>query len=284
MAATLTLRGEKREGNIRLSSRNGLPVIEETFSFLVETDDNTVTRLDVLTFDELPVVNFTTSSSGLTVCKTKSATRREDNSYLWDIVCEFSSEVDEDSSEEDPESDPNEWVPIYETKFERLQEVVTEDASGDPIANSAGQPFQNGLTRSRFIPIWEFYQFEPATVTDEQIIERNETVNDAVFKGRAAKTLLLTVQSSVIGYYYGQRRRLTKYSLKYNEKDWMHKRLDVGTVYKSGSNYLPYLDNEGNVMLGPLNGSGGKQAVGTAPAILTFDVYATSTFSSFLRT
>lgn len=282
--ANFILRGEKREGGIRISSKNGLPVVEETYSFIVESDDPYVSRIEVSQFDQLPFVNITQSASGLTVCKTKSGERRPGNTKFWDFVCEFSSEVDERSQEQDPETNPEEWVVIYETKFERLQEVATKDQSGASIANSAGQPFQNGLTLSRFIPCWEFYQFEPATVTDEQIIERNETVNSTTFKGRAAKTLLLTVMSSVVGFYYGQRRRLTQYSLKYNDRDWRHKRLDVGTVYKDGSNYKPYLDQEGNVMLGPLNGSGAKQAVGTAPAILNFDIYASIDFSTFLRT
>ena len=280
----LTIRGEKRVGDIRIRSKGGLPIIEETWEYLVTADSVIESnRLDVATLDGLPVVNVSTSTSGLTICRSKSAVRRDENALMWDVTCEFSSEVDEGSQTQDPESDPNVWVPIYETKFERLQEIVTRDVNGTPIANSAGQPFQTGLTISRFIPVWEFYQFEPASVTDEDVIERNETLNDATFKGRAAETLLLTVLTSVVGFYYGSRRRLTKYSLKYNDRTWTHKRLDVGTVYLDTGVLKPYLDNDGNVMLGGLNGSGARVTAGNDPAVLEFDIYPTTTFTSFLR-
>jgi hypothetical protein len=163
-----------------------------------------------------------------------------------------------------------------------MQEVLTKDQSGDTIANSAGVPFEVGLTVTRRIPVWEFYQFESSAITDEQILERSETVNSGTFRGRAAKSLLCVVLSSSIGFFYGQKRRLTHYQLKYNRKIWTHKRLDVGTTYKSGSDLLAYTDSDGNVILGALDGSGAKQAVGTAPEVLEFDQFPSDSFS-FLR-
>jgi hypothetical protein len=89
--------------------------------------------------------------------------------------------------------------------------------------------------------------------------------------------------SSVIGFYYGSKRRLTRYALKYNTETWRHKRLDVGTVYLDAGAHLPYLDDAGNVMLGALDGSGGKATVGDPPAVLEFDMFAAVDFSTFLR-
>jgi len=236
------------------------------------------------------VVGVTVSAFGYTICRTKDAKRRKDNPLIWDVTCEFSSDVDERQSSQNVESDPESWIPVYETKWERLQEVVTKDFAGTSIANSAGQPFETGLTIGRFIPVWEFFQFESASVTDETIIARNERVNAGVFKGRAAKTLLITVMSSVIGYYYGNRRRLTQYSIKYNSRNWKHKRLDVGTVYLSAPDvdtevgWTPIMDDNGNNVLGALDGSGNKQLTGVEPATLEFDMYETIDFGSFLRT
>tara|TARA_R110000868_G_C10791251_1_gene756319 strand:- start:774 stop:1049 length:276 start_codon:yes stop_codon:yes gene_type:complete len=90
--------------------------------------------------------------------------------------------------------------------------------------------------------------------------------------------------SSVIGYYYGAARRLTKYALRYNSKTWLHKRLDVGTVYLSAGEHLPYLDAAGNVMLGGLDGAGAKVIAGDPPAVLEFDLYEAVAFADFLRT
>jgi hypothetical protein len=180
------------------------------------------------------------------------------------VTCEFSSEVEENQDRGGADefgSDPVEWTPIYETRFERMSEIVNVDVNGDPIDNSQGWMFPEGMTRSRFIPIWTFFQFEPPTVTDETIITRNEVVNSGTFKGRPAKTLLCTVVKSTIGFYYGQKLRFTQYELRYNVRTWQLKRLDMSP--------------DGT----PLNGSGAPAAVS---AILTFDQFATDSLS-FLR-
>jgi hypothetical protein len=278
-----TVLGESRPAQISIRSSGGIPILDETYHFLVRAASKNTSRLLVVTTPGLPVVGVSVSSFGFSICKSKTAVRRENQPDLWDVTCEFSSEVDEKQSNQDPQSDPTTWVPVYETKFERLQEHATKDRSGKAIANSAGQPFENGIIRARYIPVWEFFQFESGLITDEQVIARNEVVNSDVFRGRAAKTLLCTVLSSVVGFYYGARRRLTQYSLKYNDQTWVHKRLDVGTVFLDGGEHKPYLDADGNVMLGGLNGSGAKVAVGDEPAIVEFDMFEPVAFSSFLR-
>ena len=278
-----TILGEARPGGATIRSSGGIPILEETYIFTVQAESKNTSRIFVLSTTGLPVVGQTVSAFGISVCKTKTATRRPDRPDIWDVTCEFSSEVDERQNNQNPATDPVEWLPVYETKFERLQEVVTKDASGDVIANSAGQPFATGMTRPRMLPVWEFFQFESPLITDEQIADRNETVNSDVFKGRAAHTLLLTVPSSVIGFYFGARRRLTQYSLKYNKRNWKHKRLDVGTVFLSGGELLPYLDEDGNVISGGLNGTGGKVAAGSPPAVLEFEQFEEIAFADFLR-
>lgn len=278
-----TVLGEPRSaGDIQIRSVNGRPVIDQTFEFLVRADTVDELDLSVLQSPGLPIVNSSVSASGYGICTSKRARRDPDVARLWNVEADFSTDVEESQGNPDPTSSPVAWVPVRETKSESIQEVVATDQSGDAVANSAGQPFSNGLTITRKIPVWEFYQFEPASVTDETVLGRSEVVNSGTYAGKAAKTFLCTVLSSVIGFYYGQPLRFTRYSLKYNYKTWQHRRLDVGTVYLSGGNHLPYEDNSGNVILGALNGTGGKQTAGTAPAILSFDQFATSDFS-FLR-
>lgn len=278
-----TVLGEQSEGRSSVRSSGGVPVLDESYHYLVRTTSAAEDRTTVLSASGLPQVGITLSAGGIAVCKNVDAVRRADQRTLWDVTATFSSEVDERQATQSVSGDPTEWVPIYETKFERLQEIMTEDADGDAIANSAGQPFETGIVRSRFIPIWEFYQFEPASVTDEQVLERNETVNSEIFKGKDIHTLLCTVMSSVIGFYYGNRRRLTRYALRYNVKTWKHKRLDVGTAYLESAKLKPYLDDDKNVILGGLDGSGAKVTAGTKPSILEFDQYDEIAFATFLR-
>jgi hypothetical protein len=280
-----TLLGQARIGDISIrSSSGGFPVLEETWSFIVRADSVNEDRLDIQAATGM-TVGLTTVADGFAVCRGISGSFRPDNPLIWDFTAEFSSEVEENSGGGDPESDPEAWVPVYRTKFERIVEAASTDINDDAIANSAGQPFEVGVMIPRYIPIWEFYQFEPASVSDEVIIARNEVVNSGVFLGRAAKTLLCSVMSSEIGFYYGARRRLTQYQLKYNFKNWRHKRQDTGTVYLDGSDLLPYLDDgtPPNVILGPLDGSGAKATAGDPPFVLEFDIYNAVDFSSFLR-
>jgi hypothetical protein len=262
---THQLIGEARQGGFSVKSSGGVPTLVETYEFRVKADSINASRLSVSFTPGLPIVNQTVSAFGLTVCRSKQGDRDPLNPLYWDFVCEFSSEVEENQDRGGADefgSDPTEWTPIYETRFERMTEIVNVDASGDPITNSADEMFPEGMTRTRFIPIWTFFQFEAPTVTDETIIGRNEVVNSSTFKGRAAKTLLCTIVKSTIGFYYGQKLRFTQYELRYNVRTWQLKRLDMAS--------------DGTA----LNGSGAAAA--GAPAILTFDQFATDSFS-FLR-
>lgn len=283
-----SLRGYKREGDIKIRSSSGFPIIEEVYTFLVDADNKNTSRFEVLnTTPNIPIPSITVSSYGLTVCKDVSLARDVSIATLWHGTANFSSEVEENQSgSDDRDSNPETWVPVYETKFERLQEIMARDVNGTTIANSAGQPFENGIIRARYIPVWQFFQIEPASVSDETIMNRNETVNSDVFRGRGIKTLLCTVMSSVLGFYYGAPRRLTQYSLKFNRTDWRLKRADVGTVFLEGGVQKDYLSASvpPTVMLGGLNGSGAKVAPGDPPAMRNFDQFESITFSSFLRT
>jgi hypothetical protein len=277
-----TVLGEKREGDTRIRSKGGIALLEETYVFLVESDDKNNSRINILSTAGLPVVGVTVSAFGYTVCRSKSAKRRADNPILWDVTCEFSSEVEERQDSYDPTEDPEAWIPIYETRFERYEKHVTIDLSGDPVVNSAGGAFPNGLTIGRFIPVWEFFQFEADSITDFEMVERIESVNAAAFKGGAEKTWLLTVLSSVVGYYYGARRRLNQYSLKYNPNGWTHTRLDEGEFYLDGDgNKVAYttFGDDSTTIIGPLNGFGARADV---PSVLEFDIYPAISFS-FLR-
>ena len=279
-----TLLGAKRVGDVTIRATKNGPVLEQTWHYLVEADGTEASRIELAEAVGLSV--GVSVVDGVAVLRSLRGSNREGSIYLWDFIGDYSSEVEENAngSNGDPTSDPLTWVPIYRTRFERIESVLTKDSSGTAIANSAGQPFEEGIVRARKLPVWEFYQFDAASVTDEQVIELSETINSTTFRGRAAKTLKLDILSSEVGYYYGQRRRLTHYSLTYDKLKWTEKRQDVGTVYLDGFNLEPYKDNDGNIILGALDGSGAKtQFPNTEPAILEFDVFDEIDFNQYLR-
>lgn len=284
----MQLIGEKRDGDISISSgTNGQVVIEETFNYIVKTNDITADRLSVAQFSALPVVGLTRSSSGVAICKTKTCSRRQDNPYLWDVVCTFSSDAQQDDSSDvqnPTTSDPTSWVPIRETMYERITVPYQyEDVNGTKLVNTADQPFSNPLIVGKHIPIWEFTQFESPDVTDEEMLDRHETVNGSQWKNFEAYTMLCLVVSSVIGLYYGRRIRQTRYRLKYKKFNfgWRHTVNNIGTQYKDANGDLKtYMDDTENYPItGFLDANGNKTKTVTYKL---FDVYETSDFS-FLR-
>jgi hypothetical protein len=266
-------------------SQKGVPILEETYSYLVVATSKEEPYVQVLDTPGLPLVGLTVSPSGFGVCQTKNATRSTDNPLYWNVTCEFSSDVEERTggNQSNPYTSPTDWIPVYETKFERIQELVNIDLDNKPLVNSANLSFPDTLTITRKIPMWEFFQFEPPSVTDETVINRSETTNSVPFRNRPEETLLLTVLSSTVGFYYGRRLRLTQYSIRYNKKTWKHKRQDVGTQYLDAGKWKPFLDDAENPMLGNLNGAGGKLAPNLKPVMLDFRIYDKLDFNSFLR-
>jgi hypothetical protein len=282
----MRLIGEKREGDVNLTSKNtGEVTIEETYTYTVQADSKTDNRLYVASCPGLPVVGVTVSAGGLAVCKSIRGERSPDNPTIWTFTANFSSEIDENNDQQ-PGTDPEAWVPVRKTIFEKLEYRAVEDASGEKYCTSAGESFKGGIPQTLWLLSWEFSQFENISVTDEDLMDRNEVVNGSTFKGKSAKTLLCRIMESSVGFFYGQKRRLTKYRLTWKKDKWTDKVLDIGTYYLDASgNKIPFLDKPGNVTEGALNGSGAavaKTNPPTPPSTLEFDRYETSSFS-FLR-
>lgn len=271
----------KRGGSIRRTG--GRLVFEHEEEYFVMADTLSQDHDEILLTAGLPVAGLTVHDRAL--CNGKSATSDPIQPLLWTVTATYSSEVEEggNESQENQGGDPTAFIPIAELAYESYQDVSILDASGTPVLNSANQPFETGFLRPRTLVRLDFEQFEPTSVTDEDIAERNETVNSAEFKGKAAKTLKLSVRSAAIGWYYGYRVWRIGYSLTYKKDTWRRTRLDIGNSYLSGGTLLPYLDNDGNRIVGNLNGSGAKASVGTAPTILYFDEMESLNFSDFLR-
>lgn len=282
----MELIGEKREGEVSLTSREGgLVTIDETYHYIVRADTVADDRQYVSQCPGLPIVGQTLSAGGLAICKTKTGRRRSENALIWDFTCSFSSEVEEnDQTGSQPGVDPQAWIPVRKTTFERIETVEFFDTAGNAAKASNGEWYKEGIRRRRWLPVWEFSQFESASITDEDMADRNETVNASTFKGKAAKTLLLTIVDSTVGFYYGQRRRWTQYRIVYNKDTWREKRIDYGSYYLDGSgNPQVFTDKKGLPLpFGYLDNSGGLRAANLAPLTNNFDVFATDSWS-FLR-
>lgn len=105
--------------------------------------------------------------------------------------------------------------------------------AGTPWVWAPGVYFNNAGT-------WVF--FAP---TDATVFYMNGCVNMVSWLGYDPFTLLLRVRSSRVGYYNGQRKRLTEFSVIYDKQNWWHK------VTNAGPNFIaPKLDANGNNVAG----------------------------------
>lgn len=292
--ANRILNGERRPGSIDVSEDGQSVIINEVYEFLVESDARDTTRQSIV-FDTpgLPTVGLFYPSVGL-VCRGKSAKRRTDNVFYWDVTCKFESgreqqQVDPEDST-DPEN-PTTWIPLFSIDgFENKQRVLVKDKLGKKVVNSAKQKFETPLMEIVQLPCFSGFQFENPSQTLQQIMSRNETMNlTAINSPRlgacAAKTIKCNVTSAVFGVFGNTSCWKVGYRFCYDRDTWVTELLDVGSVYLDGSgNPKPYYDETNTIrIVGNLNGSGGKRAMNLEPLTVEFENLRRLEFRSFIR-
>lgn len=287
-----TLIGEKRQGSITIRpGKNGVLVQEQPFYVTVMADSKFQDRVAII-LNTPGMPRFGQIYAGGLAVKSINAERDEDDPLRWHVTITASSEVEEDQetrneSSGSPSTNPIDWIPIASVRFETYDEVLREDLSDPPKkwVNSAKKPFETGLVRQRRLAMVSFSQFEPVSTALETIMDRCDTINSAVYKGKAEKTLLLNVEGATIGTYSGIRCWRVDYTMRYKKDTWTLKQLDVGYGYYESGEFKPFKDSEGNQYLGSLNGSGGKVADEATmdPEEIPFELYEAIDFNTFLK-
>lgn len=238
-APVLTLSNEKRQGKVTLGTKSGMLTANETYFYYIKSDTKDVTRLQVLQTVGLPIPGKTVSPSGLGVCKSLDADRSDKNPLIWWVTAMFSSDIDKaDFNELD--TDPEEWVPEYETFLEPAEETLLRDRDNKPFINGAGIPYSESIVAPYDNLRWDFFQLESPLITDEQIADRNNTTNRIAFRNRLPHTCLLKVRKSVVGFYYGSRRRLVEYSITWDRNNWHVKQPNLGDRFLFKGTMYPY--------------------------------------------
>lgn len=291
MPTLLTPQG-KREGGIRVTWNNGMLDKEEDWHYDVLADNKYQDRADILfNTPGLPMIGADIINNMLV--KGGDAQRDPDHALRWNVTLTLSNSVEQnDANNGQQQGDPTLWVPVRRTMYVVKEEVVDTDASGNPIVNTADQPFETKMVRRRYCPAWEFTLWEPLSVTDEMILSRMEVMNNATWpsgSSRVAKTWMLQVVDSVVGFFAGYRCRMTTYRVVYDFKKWTDKRLSVGYLYKSSGNRFPYVVR-GQVIQGPLTSAGdrvidenGATISGRTLAIVELDMFPSVSFASITR-
>ena len=266
-------------GEIRQDGKN--IIISEVYEYHVLAE-KTDTRMDVLTAAGLPVVNYTMLASGAK-CTSKKAERNSKQPRLWKVTCTYETTPPDQDQNEGSTPDPTTWIPRWRGEMSSYKEISLADVNEHAITNSAGDPFDTGIERSRSLITYNFSQYEANTVTDFDLAERNETTNSTTFLSHyPAHTLMLIVKSFEYGWYYGYDCLRVDYQMVYNKRTWKEKRIDQGYRYLESGDYKDFMAGNGAYRrLGFLNGSDGGKS--ETAEFLEFDKLEESNFA-FIRT
>lgn len=294
-----TLIGEKHSGNITTRvGKNGILLREQSHHYTVQADSEWQDRAEII-FNTAGLPRYGQVYIGGLCVASINADRHPDDATRWDVVVTGSTEVEEDQQSKNERggstsSNPIDWIPIASVKFEPYEEVLRKDINGKRWVNSAKKPFETGLSIQRRVAMVQFSQFEPLSTTLDDLMNRSDTVNSIVYKGKAIKTLRLNVENATVGTYSGFRCWRVDYSMRYKADNWIIKQLDVGWGYITDGN-IPYADGlyirfetddaEPESFLGSLNGTGGKMPDQNTdePEILEFEAYEAIDFNDFLK-
>jgi hypothetical protein len=283
-----------------------------SFDFIIETDDKYTSR-EAIMFGTpgIPIVGKQYGPLGAK-CTSVTCNRSEESAFIW--FCTAELETGDGNQQQDPENsnDPTDWIPTFKIDgFGTKEEVLIEDFTPSSVttaprlfagpyvlANSAGQIFDPPYTRTKLLPQFSAVQFETASTTLLDIAKRHDTVNDGSLdlgEGMGvfpARTLLCTVKSAELGFYYGIKCWKVEYQLTYDLDTFDVKNADFGTVYLDGSPPFsrPYMDATNSFVInGPLDGSGDRVLDGDGNpdaqnvAILKFRVKKEKNFGNFIR-
>lgn len=288
-------------------------LVEETYYYQIKAHDKNQTRLQILQTPGLPIPYVNMSPTGMGICTGVRPVRNEGNPTIWDVTVTYSSDVNDGGSGGNPTSPPQTWIPVRETFLEPYQETLMKSVDSSPkrFTTGAGQTLSSLPSIEKYLIRWDFFQFDPITVTDEIISIINNTINNAPYLGKAKHTLKLTVRKSVVGFFFGFPLRLTEYSLTWKADNWHYRYANHGSGYKDGDGdlmpYIHFKDKHNVVQLGPLGSrdvlynqdfiaadglpSGGiaateNKALAAAPGTMYYierQIYNELNFSTYLR-
>lgn len=270
------LKGFKKGKGGKLSKTERGTTYTESITAIVISNIPNESPYNVCLTSGLPKVGIDRLPPTNAVCVDLDPKQDELSPYVWRVGIEYSTETDQQDTGENP--DPTTWVPIYKGKIQTYPEVLYRDFSTPPkpYLNSARCKFPEPLIVNRPVIVYEFTQYEPATITDVQIGDRNDTVNSAGVKTFAAQTLKMSITEFERGYYFGFPAVRISYAVAYKKNKWLNVPLDVGYEYILEGKKIP------SDTLVALNSDGTKRSDTVDPSTLEFKQFREIAFD-FLR-
>lgn len=275
---------DTRTGSISLSDQR--IVREYTREFQLETSEGDVTGAPGILLYVKNTVGIGIGSplqypdgsfDNFAFC-TKIDCKHSDGKF-WDVTISYAT-LDPQLCNENP----LENVPVVTTEFIQWDEPIDKDIDGKPILNSAGDPFDPGLTRERNRQIIRISRNEQEF--DVGLLALQDTVNRDTFIGFRKETVKCSpIHRSrefdpVVGVYWR-----VEYEFIFDPRGWKKEILDSGLRKRDGS-VVSQIEVDGSPTTSPvpLDGAGQplEQPVTAESAVyLSFEVYEKMDFEVF---
>jgi len=188
---------------------------------------------------------------------------------VWDIDVDYSTRhLDKEQQKQNPLDRP----PEVSWEGERLEEVADLDRHGDPILNTAGQPYEPSLMRDYKLRTVVYTRNE-ATYDDAQARAYEDVINTDEFLGEAAYTWRVLDINARRAFEEGVKFWVVTYRMSFRKKGWRRKVMSQGFKDATGKEIL---DEHGNQPSEPwkLDAAGNAiKAAGAPGHTQTFEVY-----------
>jgi hypothetical protein len=194
--------------------------------------------------------------SGL-LCVEISADEDQGSDFLWQIVCEYSSEQEQEGKQAENPLDRPIDVSWDAAEYQEPYEI---DQAGNATTSSSGEPIDPPLQRDAGRGMWRIQRNEATFDEDLWEAYRNVTNSD-VFRGRAVGTCLMKPIKGQSAYENGTAYVRVNYEIHYDPRGWRHKVIDRAFSYlDDDGERQPFRDPQGTPLQAPtlLNGAGGK--------------------------
>lgn len=200
----------------------------------------------------------------------------DDTNKIWKITLDYTNVQTEIT-----QLNPLEQPPIPFWTLKEVERVVDFDINGDPILNSAGDPFDPPVTVIDFNPCLNVTRNEPI-FTGTLALNYNNRINSGTFYGWAAGHAKMAVTSTPAYFPNGTPYAVVTYVIEFSVEGWKKRILDAGYREKDGTDRKPIVDAFGERVTSPvpLDGSGGAADPGDPATPLEFDVYFSANFSA----
>jgi hypothetical protein len=274
-------------GRSGAASAKGERTYQRTFK--VVTDDRKVGAKAVLA--AVPVAFRDAYTNGLAAaapgyetdtgafCQAKNAQCTSPDGRTWTVTVDYAPFDPNSQQDENPLDEP----PQMDWDAADFEEVVEQDVDGNPVINSAGDPFDPPLTRDNSYPILVITRNE-ATFSPGLAYSYRNKVNAATFFGSGPRTVRCRPIVGKKQYHaaFGTYYQVT-YRFEFNPDGFDKNVLNQGLRRKAGTDRKAITTKEGQPISSPvpLDADGVPLDPTADPIYLTFKVNEEADFAAF---